>query len=350
MSAGDDPLERSTGTPATVKKAGTGTSWLSWIVLAAGRATLFGSAAIGAVVLVLALFTLLNIDAVSRLAADHVLANAIRPSGREMPATSGTIPYAAGDIQIIGGMGQGLSCSLPPLLEKYAFPTDGNKSPVGLKMRQACAYHDYCYRHGAATYGYTQADCDFALQTQAFRLCKFIEKENDSDTDKGTDSDCIRDARLVTLGVLLGGSDSFRSMNDREDASTFFEFDPYPTQSQQHTVYRVADAPAEKTGRRMKAMYRFRIRPSGIIIDYAVIEEPFRPFTNLSGSPQFLTVAPLVVRTGVGAAAVDWFVWWQRVSEDETTGRLLALAPGLATPDELKCLVKLDDCLDAAPQ
>ena len=30
----------------------------------------------------------------------------------------------------------------------------------GETFRPACVRHDYCYRHGHATYGYTQGDCD----------------------------------------------------------------------------------------------------------------------------------------------------------------------------------------------
>ena len=81
-----------------------------------------------------------------------------------MPVTGGQIPYSSSDVQIIGGRGKGLSCSLPSLLQTMAFPLGGERikrAPIGIEMRQACALHDYCYRHGAATYGYTQADCDF---------------------------------------------------------------------------------------------------------------------------------------------------------------------------------------------
>lgn len=303
----------------------------------------------------------LRMDVFGRIAADQILANAIRPSGREMPATAGSIPYASADTQIVGGMGQGLSCSLPGILEWLAFPTHGDKSPIGLRMRQACAYHDYCYRHGAATYGYTQADCDFALQAQAFRLCTFIENVGKPDENGHVkDSNCMQDARLVTLGVRVGGSDSFRTHDARfvpsieetdrdgsnENSSTFFEFDLYATKSTTYTVYRIADAPLiEHKAPGTKAIYRFKIRPSGTAVSYSLGFQPYKYYAQIPGNPNYLTSAPLVVGAGFGDSAADWFVWWQRASEDATTGRLIALAPGVATDTQLSCFESATVCL-----
>lgn len=91
----------------------------------------------GLVLIGMTVFTL-RLDILGRIAADQILANAIRPSGREMPATSGAIPYASADIQIVDGMGLGISCSLPPMLEGLAFPTRNVASPIGRRMRRAC--------------------------------------------------------------------------------------------------------------------------------------------------------------------------------------------------------------------
>ena len=177
-------------------------------IMVFGRWAVRGFALVGALIVIGVLAFIVRLDYFGRIAADKILANASYPMGREMPFTSGAIGYASSDIQIVGGMGQGLSCSLPPIVDWLAFPTKGEISPIGLRMRQACAYHDYCYRHGAATYGLTQADCDFALQTQAFRLCSFIEKEKRHDAyGYVQEGDCMRDARLVTLGVRVGGSE-----------------------------------------------------------------------------------------------------------------------------------------------
>ncbi len=321
-------------------------------------------AVVGGLVLIGAAIFVIRLDIFGRMAADHILANAIEPSGREMPPTAGALPYASADIQIIGGMGQGLSCSLPWPMDTLAFPVEGGNSPIGLKMRQACAYHDYCYRHGAATYGYTQADCDFALQVQAFRMCAFIEQVTSDESGREKETKCVQDARLVTLGVRVGGTDAFRPLNARDvlsideiekgeeakDYSTYFEFDPYPTKSADYKIYRIADAPPVvgiPPGR--KAIYRFRINPSGFRIFYSVGMQKFIHYADISGNPHFLTSPPVVVHTNEAGIPVDWFVWWQRVNENQTTGRLLGLAPGLLRPDRGRsCFGLPTDCATSA--
>lgn len=307
---------------------------------------------IGVIFALCILVLLFDLRYFGRFAADHILANAVRPAGREMPATSGAMLYRSGDIQIVGGMGRGLSCSLPWILDRLAFPTSSEWSPIGLRVRQACVYHDYCYRHGAATYGYTQADCDFALQVQAFRICKFIESERTLDAkDRASEGDCMRDARLVTLGVRIGGSDSFLTLDERsvppfsdvgrngseKNASTFFEFDPYPARTSGYTVYRIADAPPCAAAIGGKAIYRFDIRPAGTIVSYSAGYREYVRYKTIPGDPRYLTSPPLVIHTGTGENAVDWFVWWQRESEDTTVGQFLAIAPKMASYAEGFC-------------
>lgn len=302
-----------------------------------------GLALLGALIVIGVVVFVARLDYFGRIAADRILANASHPDGYEMPFTSGAIGYSSADIQIVGGMGQGLSCSLPSIVDRLAFPTKDDISPIGLRMRQACAYHDYCYRHGAATYGLTQADCDFALQAQAFRLCRFIEREKKRDAfGYVAEGDCMRDARLVTLGVRVGGSDSFRTLDTRStlangepprygtarNNSTFFEFDPYATLATEYKVYRIADAPPEAgLPGGTKAIYRFRIRPSGTIVSVSVGLKKFEDYAIIRGHPNFQTSAPFAMRAGAGDQAADWFVWWQRVGDDQTTGRLFAWSP-----------------------
>jgi hypothetical protein len=138
-------------------------------------------------------------------------------------------PYlSAPDVRAIsGGRGEGLSCSLPPLVSEIIFTppkTAGNAgraAPIGLHFRQACVTHDYCYRHGAATYGYRQTDCDLMLYDEAFRLCYAIYKQASNEENPATDY-CTREAKLVLWGVNMFGFKAFQ----REGASTYFEFDP----------------------------------------------------------------------------------------------------------------------------
>ncbi|AWM27126.1 hypothetical protein N181_26890 [Sinorhizobium fredii USDA 205] len=303
----------------------------------------------------------IRMDFFGRLLADKVLANAAMPTEQEMPPTSGQIPFSSADIQIIGGRGEGLSCSLPKLLADLAFPREEGREAIGLQMRQACATHDYCYRHGAATYGYTQADCDFLLQEHAFRLCYFIERREPGTDMEAKQSKCIRDARLVTLGVRAGGSDSFRSLNPSVDAlseglenkagldgraSTYFEFDPYPVRSLSYAVYRIADAPdAEGTLPGSKALYKFSMRPSGMFVSKATMGKgarlgALRLHVKLPGDPSYIVNAPVVVATTHKGKKEDWFVWWQRRGLSQTHGRILAIAARRATNEDWNCLYR----------
>ncbi len=259
--------------------------------------------------------------------ANHVLANALGSQVRSMPPT--VTDYSAGSdgVEIVGGKGEGLSCSLPPLAEWLAFPRDARTASVSLQMRQACVHHDLCYRHGAATYGYSQVDCDYLLQENAFKLCTQIngptlvkpasakqaaEPELASvavrrhplrpddvlppePTTKMTG--CETDARKIALGVILGGAGSFRRADSTPgdalptctycryfafwnawkkeywappppawdaQSSTYYEFDGQPQRSREFATVRIADRPRNWTNAMPKALYVFRTRPSGL--------------------------------------------------------------------------------------
>lgn len=316
-------------------------------------------ASIGFLVCLFAAAVFIRMDFFGRLLADRVLANAAMPTEQEMPPTSGQIPFSSADVQVVGGRGEGLSCSLPKVLADLAFPQEEGREAIGLQMRQACATHDYCYRHGAATYGYTQADCDFMLQEHAFRLCYYVERHEPGSDLETKQSKCIRDARLVTLGVRAGGSDSFRPLNTRVGAlskglasetgidgkaSTYFEFDPYPVRSQSYAVYRIADAPnLDDRFQKTKAVYKFSMRPAGMFISAAVIGKDVGSgvlslLVKLPGDPSYIVNAPIVVATTHKGKPEDWFVWWQRRGLSETGGRALAIAPGRATREDWNCL------------
>jgi hypothetical protein len=261
--------------------------------------------------------------------ADTVLANEVRFDDREAPRTAHYISASGDAVQLAGGQGHGLSCSLPPGAQALAFTRNEKQAPIALQMRQACAFHDYCYRHGNATYGYSQADCDFMLQQQAFRLCKFINPE-------ATISECETNARKVTIGVRLGGFGSFKRARALEDekASTFLEFDPYPLRANNYRVVRIADAPREwvRDGLLPKAAYHFDIRPSGSLVHILgwkssgglVCTSFLLPATyNAINGP------PMVVRDS--SSNEDWFVWWKREELAATHGHFALLPPGRAT-------------------
>lgn len=264
--------------------------------------------------------------------ADTVLANEVRFDDREAPPAPQNLTASADAVQLMGGQGRGLSCSLPPFAQALAFQKKGDEAPIALQMRQACAFHDYCYRHGSATYGYSQTDCDFLLQQQAFRLCKFIDKS-------ASIGECETDARKVTLGVRLGGFGSFRRARslDDEKASTFFEFDPYPVRARSYRVVRIADAPRQwvRDGLLPKAAYHFDIRPSGSLVHIlGWMPTGVLVCTSfvLPASYDAINGPPMVVRDAAGGD--DWFVWWKRAELTATHGGFALLPPGRATRDD----------------
>jgi hypothetical protein len=165
---------------------------------------------------------------------DSIYKNVADPIDREMPVTITSYPASPQVVAVLGGKGEGLDCSIPWFV-KPIFPTykTGNdQSRVERRFRQACVFHDLCYRHGLATYGYTQNDCDRMLHEQAFRICAYLEPSQRSEQ-------CQLDAKKVLAGVTFGGAWSFKGWED----STYYEFDPNPEWSDRFTAVRVVDNP-----------------------------------------------------------------------------------------------------------
>ena len=141
----------------------------------------------------------------------------------EMPPTVTAFQSGPEVVSTIGGSGEGLNCSLPALVNSFF---DGSKDEndkrhlVLQRFRQACVFHDLCYRHGLATYGYNQNDCDRILQNEAFRLCLYIR----NGTAESSAARCQTNSKLVLAGVSLGGYGAYRAW----DRSTYFEFEIRP--------------------------------------------------------------------------------------------------------------------------
>jgi hypothetical protein len=169
---------------------------------------------------------------------DDIYKNVDDRDDGEMPTTVTSYPSGPEVVGIIGGSGKGLNCSLPPGLDVLfdgSPDAEGRRHLVRQRFRQACVAHDLCYRHGLATYGYSQNDCDRILQNQAFRLCKYIRNENrTSDSER-----CQQDSKMILAGVSIGGSGSYRAW----DRSTYFEYDSHPLRSNGFSVSRVVDHP-----------------------------------------------------------------------------------------------------------
>jgi len=278
-----------------------------------------------------------------------------------MPPTAYPISYTSAEIQLVGGQGLELGCSIPGWVEWVAFPRRPGLAWLSLRMRQACVFHDYCYRHGAATYGYGQSDCDYLLLEHAYRICRFINKAT-------TVSRCVTDARKVLLGVRLGGSGNFKradnlpeglrdtlrtvcpdrfyekrpsaadSLFDNGCASSYFEFNPYPTRSASYIVYRIADAPASSGQLLDKALYVFNSRQTGTRLTLVAWNKSDRKPRcvgyDLPAAFDFINAPPQVLRSNAPGGPEDWIVWWRRFDLDKTGGHLAMLAPRRATFDD----------------
>lgn len=170
--------------------------------------------------------------------ADSIYKNVDDLTDGEMPATVTAFQSGPEVVSTLGGSGEGLNCSLPAwsnILFDGSSDAKGKRHLVLQRFRQACVFHDVCYRHGLATYGYNQDDCDRILQNAAFRLCRYIRND-----DKGSRADrCQTDSKMVLAGVSFGGYNAYRGW----DRSSYFEFDPDPSRSNGFVVSRVVDHP-----------------------------------------------------------------------------------------------------------
>jgi hypothetical protein len=166
----------------------------------------------------------------------------------EMPPTVVSFQSGPEIVSTIGGSGEGLNCSLPPGLDIFfdsSMDASGKRHLVRQRFRQACVFHDLCYRHGLATYGYNQNDCDRVLQNQAFRLCLYVRNDgpqkdvSDAERNARNAERCQTDSKMILAGVSLGGHKPYRAW----DRSTFFEFESDPSRSNGFSAARVVDHP-----------------------------------------------------------------------------------------------------------
>lgn len=204
-------------------------------------------------VLLLSLVALLHKNAIN-----FIYKNVDDISDGEMPPTVTSFQSGPDVVSTLGGSGEGLNCSLPALTNMFFDPgkdAKGKRHLVLQRFRQACVFHDLCYRHGLATYGYNQNDCDTILQNQAFRLCLYFRSGKAPDAA----TSCQTDSKLVLAGVRLGGADAYRAW----DRSTYFEFDSDPSRSNGFSVSRVVEHPFKPLDRQ-----KYRDDPDQIILTF----------------------------------------------------------------------------------
>jgi hypothetical protein len=212
---------------------------------------------------------------------DFIYKNVEDISDSEMPPTVTAFQSGPEVVSTIGGSGEGLNCSLPSLANYFFTRMDdkhGNRRLVLQRFRQACVFHDLCYRHGLATYGYTQNDCDQLLQNEAFRLCLYFNKDS---RESGRDR-CQTDSKMILAGVTFGGSDAYRAW----DRSTYFEFEGDPSRSSSFSVSRVVDHPFKSVD-----PDKYRDDPDQVILKFENIR------SNLSVTCVTCKELPLLERT-----------------------------------------------------
>ena len=157
---------------------------------------------LGAILMVLLAILLLFVFAtpLSDGLGSTVAGNIVPPDTQEAAITAFTPTASLGEAAALSGRGEGLDCSIDAIVQHTAFRHPDGGVSVNLRYRQACVAHDYCYRHGAVTYGYTQADCDGNLARAALRVCR---QTKDA-------ADCLTQVRKVYAGLAVGGAGSFR--------------------------------------------------------------------------------------------------------------------------------------------
>ncbi|SAK53836.1 hypothetical protein AWB77_01472 [Caballeronia fortuita] len=182
--------------------------------------------------------------------AGKIYASLSEPWESEAPRTFTSYPSSPETQAIIGAGGRSLDCSIPSWAD-VAFRTPSNSlSDVRLRFRQACVNHDFCYRHGFATYGYSQNDCDMMLQQSSYRLCRqvfqrdSVSKQSGAATKEKPFAFCEAEARKVLLGVALGGAGSYMGAG----RSTYFEYDPMPSVADDYVVARAVPAKPQAQG------------------------------------------------------------------------------------------------------
>lgn len=257
--------------------------------------TRFGRICCTGLAIVFALGMLASCSAFGERVAQKVFPDLQTYFDAEAPPTATSYPASSSISAVIGGSGQGLSCSIPGALKWAMFTRTANEADISLQFRQACVYHDYCYRYGHATYGYTRANCDYALQQIAYRDCRIINLSNDPEK-------CRARARLVLLGVTLGGGKAFAT----GAKSAYFEFDPMPFAADDYVTVRwVRNAYGTTVnGRALGGQFvvmhykrgTVRSRAAGFnsaVVDAGQPDDERHPMPS-----QFIPTPPLVIRSG----------------------------------------------------
>ncbi|MFK7888826.1 MAG: hypothetical protein AB8G16_18360 [Gammaproteobacteria bacterium] len=118
-----------------------------------------------------------------------------------------------------------VGCSVPWLIKL----TSDTTSHYMTEFHDACVQHDFCYRHGARSYGHTRDDCDAEFLDNMLATCPAPARGVISKT-----LDLLDDAptsRRVCLDTAQGFHSAIRHFGEKHflsDQSTYCEYDGPP--------------------------------------------------------------------------------------------------------------------------
>ncbi|WP_380183074.1 hypothetical protein [Kalamiella sp. sgz302252] len=257
----------------------------------------------------------------SGVAAEKVFPDLAQPEETEAPSTFTTFRSSLVTEAIIGGQGTGLNCSIPKMMEKVAFKPAADGSDISLRFRQACVMHDLCYRHGYATYGYTQDDCDSQLQQSAYRLCRQINRQGNTQDPLSAYTGCEHEAKEVLLGVTLGGAGSFHSRR----SSTYFEYDPQPARADDYIVGRAVPEDSVSDAGKDFGIRTFYFRRNTVKMRI-LATPPESSSVKAVSFPDALVATPPILTGQAAGAGLPSLVSLARNSFTETSVHLIPFA------------------------
>ncbi len=123
------------------------------------------------------------------------------------------------------GGDKSLGCSVPLLVSL----TSDVHEHYGRHFYDACAQHDYCYRHGFLTYGFHRDACDAEFLENMHKMCpepsrsKFGKFLDSVSTDVNSRKTCLSTADEFHAVVQHFGESKYQT-----DASTFCEYNGPP--------------------------------------------------------------------------------------------------------------------------
>jgi len=287
--------------------------------------------------------------------AEAVFPDLATPPEMEAPPTFKQYPSSSITQAILGGRGRGLNCSIP-WIGKSLFETPAGTASVSLHFRPSCVMHDLCYRHGYATYGYSQADCDRALQASAFRMCRQINAIRDGKEE--VFESCQTEAKKVLLGVSIGGAGSFQASGK----STYFEYDPMPENADNYVIGRAypldqAQASAGEFGVVTYHFWRNTVRARLLKVDPADPRRLLEAKSEFVPYPeQYLPTAPTLEWLGDGQSSLialarmtfgdTRLAQVQFSSQSDGAKVLLALTPCPSPLNKIQCSQDMDTSIN----